>query len=73
MLESVGVSKLADPTICIMTKPTPRLAKGDTTHFIEDKKVLKCTQTGVSFSMTVWRHHCRVSGGIYCDAASNYL
>ena len=68
-LQSVVLSKLADETVGIKVRPHAPLAQPMVSHWVPDAAQKSCSATGTSFSLFQRRHHCRVCGQLYIDAA----
>ena len=77
-LQRVYLTRLADNCIALGVTPNtyvdPAKAELDVKGSWEkNEEVSKCPITGIPFSLFQRRHHCRISGKIFHNNASNYL
>ena len=68
-IEGVGLSTLADDMLLLQARPSAKRRVPDKAHWQLDSAVTACPDTGASFGLFTRRHHCRLSGKVYCDAA----
>lgn len=62
------VSRLADDFMVVRCKPDEKLPCGNTHHWLPNSDADACMSTGKKFGLFTRRHHCRLTGNIYCDA-----
>ncbi|OQS06846.1 myosin [Thraustotheca clavata] len=72
-IESIVLSPSADPFIVLRMTPPPILATPDNSHWKENKSTPVCMQTNKKFGLFTRRHHCRVTGNIYCAEVCSQL
>ncbi|KAH9084509.1 hypothetical protein Ae201684P_001751 [Aphanomyces euteiches] len=65
-IEGIVMSPLADPYFILRITPAAVLPAPDTSHWKDNKSTLVCMATQKKFSLFTRRHHCRVTGNIYC-------
>ncbi|KAG9415669.1 hypothetical protein AC1031_000051 [Aphanomyces cochlioides] len=65
-IEGIVMSPLADPYFILRITPAAALPAPDTSHWKDNKSTLVCMATQKKFSLFTRRHHCRVTGNIYC-------
>jgi len=68
-IEGVVLSSLADDALLLQARPGVRRRSPDKAHWQLDDSASACPDTGTSFGLFTRRHHCRLSGRVYCDAA----
>lgn len=73
-IRGVVVSRHADNTIAITSTPQDVTSASvpNKAHWVADASVVECPVTKEKFSLFTRRHHCRVSGNIYSNAACNF-
>mmetsp|Transcript_10766 Transcript_10766/g.16368 ORF Transcript_10766/g.16368 Transcript_10766/m.16368 type:complete len:1196 (-) Transcript_10766:132-3719(-) len=71
-MQGAILTPLADSTIAISCTPHAALPTVRRDHWKDDSEVTHCPVTGKKFGLFVRRHHCRISGGIYCEEVSNF-
>ncbi|OQR90393.1 myosin-like protein [Achlya hypogyna] len=72
-IESLVMSPNADPYLVVRMTPPPVLPAPDVSHWKENKSTAVCMQTQKKFSLFTRRHHCRVTGNIYCADVCSQL
>lgn len=73
LLQSVVLSKLADESVGIKVRPHAPLPQPMVGHWVGDATQKSCFATGTPFSLFQRRHHCRVCGQLFIDAACDSL
>jgi len=73
-IRGVVLSRHADNAIaiCCTRQDVNAASVHDKSHWVDDKAVDECPITKEKFSLFTRRHHCRLSGNIYCNDASNF-
>ena len=66
-VEGVTLSTLADDCIMIRQRPDEERKTPDKSNWMVDSLVKKCMATGKKFGFFSRKHHCRLTGNIYCD------
>lgn len=69
VLESVSMSKFADPFLALHTVPVPRYEKPENNRV--DEKV--CCITGKKFNLFTHKHHCRACGHCFIFELANTM
>jgi len=72
-LQALGLSKLADESLVVRIKPHAPLPAPAVAHWVPDASSDVCAATGARFALFNRRHHCRVCGNIFVDAACDSL
>ncbi|RHY62495.1 hypothetical protein DYB30_001038, partial [Aphanomyces astaci] len=71
-IEGIVMSPFADPFLVLRITQTPVLPTPDVSHWKDNKSSASCMATNKKFSLFTRRHHCRVTGNLYCaDVVSN--
>eukprot|EP00936_MAST-01D_sp_MAST-1D-sp1_P002156 g2156.t1 len=68
-VEGVSLSRQADDFVLLQVRQEPPMAQPDKSFWQADKSVARCPDLGKSFGLFTRRHHCRVTGRVYCHAA----
>lgn len=71
-LESITVSKFADPCVGLAVRSIPTQPQGDKSRWVPDDRSTTCSITGQPFSMFNRRHHCRACGKVCSKDACTY-
>ena len=72
-IEGVTLSNLPDDYIMVRQTPDRVRKVPDKSHWMVDSLVKKCMGTGKKFGFFTRKHHCRLTGNIYCDeVCKNY-
>ncbi|RHY34514.1 hypothetical protein DYB32_000891 [Aphanomyces invadans] len=71
-VEGIVMSPFADPYFVLRIAQPPLLPAPDTSHWKDNKSSTMCMATQKKFSLFTRRHHCRVTGNLYCaDVVTN--
>lgn len=71
-LESIFLTRSADPCIGLAIASTAKPKEPDQSHWVPDASAIKCGITGTPFSLFTRRHHCRACGGIFTQQACDF-
>jgi myosin-1 len=73
-LRGIVLSRHADNAIAILCarQDANKASTPNVSHWVDDKSVEECPITKEKFSLFNRRHHCRLSGNIYSNNASNF-
>ncbi|KAF0697355.1 Aste57867_11956 [Aphanomyces stellatus] len=73
-IEGLVLSPLADGVVVLRVTAPPVLPAPDVSHWKDNKSSAVCMATQKKFSLFTRRHHCRVTGNLYCaDACATLL
>eukprot|EP00939_MAST-03C_sp_MAST-3C-sp1_P000332 g332.t1 len=73
-VEGVTLSEFADDCIMIRQRPDEEKKVPDKSNWMVDSLIKKCMATGKQFGFFCRKHHCRLTGNIYCDdVCKNYV